>query len=122
AQLQAGSPSWVVALALLTPVFTFLLLYVNAALTHGIAVILGQARRGFPATFAACADACAPLALLAVPACGSIVGVLWLIVLTAIGMKITHRISAGGAAASVLAPYLVLCCGLFLAFGAMALA
>src|SRR3989454_256629 len=81
AQLQAGSPSWVVALALLTPVFTFLLLYVNAALTHGIAVILGQAKRGFPATFAACAYACAPLALLAVPACGSIVGLIWLVAL-----------------------------------------
>jgi len=88
--------------------------------THGVAAVLGQAKRGFAATFAACAYGCAPLALLAVPACGSIVGVLWLVVLTAIGMKITHRISAGAAAASVLAPYLVLCCGLFVLFGAMA--
>ena len=122
AQLQAGSPSWVVALALLTPVFTFLLLYVNAALTHGIAVILGQAKRGFPATFAACAYACAPLALLAVPACGSIVGLIWLVALTAVGMKVTHRISTTGAAASVLAPYFVLCCLMLAAFGTLTLA
>ena len=121
-QTQASSPAWVVALVVLTPLFSLVFLYLNAAVTHGVAALLGQARRGFPATFAACAYACAPLALLAVPACGSIVGVLWVIVLTAIGMKITHRISAGGAAASVLAPYLVLCCGLFVAFGAMALA
>jgi len=121
-QTQASSPGWVVALVVLTPLFSLVFLYLNAAVTHGVAALLGQARRGFPATFAACAYACAPLALLAVPACGSIVGVLWLIVLTAIGMKITHRISAGGAAASVLAPYLVLCCVLFVAFGAMALA
>jgi hypothetical protein len=121
-QTQASSPVWIAALVVLTPLFTFLLLYLNAAVTHGVAALLGQAKRGFPATFAACAYACAPLALLAVPACGSIVGVLWLIVLTAIGMKITHRISAGAAAASVLAPYLLLCCGLFLAFGALTLA
>jgi len=122
AQLQASSPSWVVALALLTPVFTFLLLYVNAALTHGIAVILGQAKRGFPATFAACAYACAPLALLAVPACGSIVGLIWLVALNAVGMKVTHRISTTGAAASVLAPYFVLCCLMLAAFGTLTLA
>lgn len=121
-QTQASSGAWVVALVLLTPLFSFLLLYLNAAVTHGVAMLLGQAKRGFSATFAACAYACAPLALLAVPACGSIVGLLWLIVLTAIGMKITHRISTGGAVASVLAPYLVLCCGLFVAFAAMAMA
>ena len=122
AQLLASSPSWVVALALLTPVFTFVLLYVNAAVTHGIAAILGQAKRGFPATFAACAYACAPLVLLAVPACGSIVGLIWLVALTGIGMKVTHRISAAGAAASVLAPYFVLCCLMFVAIGTLTLA
>jgi hypothetical protein len=121
-QTQASSPGWIAALVVLTPLFSFLLLYLNAGVTHGVAALLGQAKRGFPATFAACAYACAPLALLAVPACGSIIGMLWLIVLTALGMKITHRISAGAAAASVLAPYLVLCCGLFVAFSAMALA
>ena len=122
AQLLASSPSWVVALALLTPVFTFVLLYVNAAVTHGIAAILGQAKRGFPATFAACAYGCAPLVLLAIPACGSIVGLIWLVALTGIGMKVTHRISAAGAAASVLAPYFVLCCLMFAAIGTLTLA
>jgi len=122
AQLQASSQSWVVALTLLTPVFTFVLLYVNAAVTHGIALLLGQAKRGFPATFAACAYACAPLVLLAVPACGSIVGLIWLVALTAVGMKVTHRISAAGAAASVLVPYFVLCCLMFAALGTLTLA
>jgi len=67
------------------------------------ALLAGRAR--VAATFAACAYACAPLVLLAVPACGSIVGVLWVIVLTSIGLKVTHRISTGAAAAAVLAPY-----------------
>jgi hypothetical protein len=119
---QATSAGWVAALVVLTPLFSVALLYLNAAVTHAFAALLGQAKRGFAATFAACAYACAPLVLLAVPACGSIIGVLWLIVLTAIGMKVTHRISAGGAAASALAPYLVLCCATFVAFGAMMMA
>ena len=64
-QTQASSPAWVVALVVLTPLFSLVFLYLNAAVTHGVAALLGQARRGFPATFAACAYACAPLALLA---------------------------------------------------------
>jgi len=104
---QASANSWpvVIGLALLTPLFSFLFIYLNAAVTHGFALLLGQSKRGFPATFAACAYACAPLVLLAVPACGSIVGVVWLVVLTGIGLKETHRISTGGAAATVLTPY-----------------
>jgi hypothetical protein len=122
AQLQISSPGWVIALALFTPALTLVFVYLNAALTHGVAALLGQAKRGFPATFAACAYACAPLVLLALPACGSIVGVIWVIVLTSIGMKVTHRISTGAAAASVLAPYFVLCCVMFLAMGSLAMA
>lgn len=121
-QSQAGSAGAVLALAALTPAFTFVILYLNAGVTHAVAALLGQAKRGFPATFAACAYASAPLVLLAVPACGSIVGVVWLIVLTGIGMKVTHRITTGAAAASVLVPYLLLCCGAFLAMGALAMA
>jgi hypothetical protein len=121
-QGQASSPGWFAALLVLTPLVTVILLYLNAAITHAFALLLGQAKRGFAATFAACAYACAPLVLFAVPACGSIVGILWLIVLTAVGMKVTHRISSGAAAATALAPYLVLCCASFVAFSAMALA
>jgi len=121
-QAQAASPSAVIVLALLSPVFAFVLLILNAIVTHAIAALLGQARRGFAATFAACAYGCAPLVLLAVPACGSIVAVVWLIVLTGIGMKATHGMSTSGAAASVLVPYVVLCCATFLLMGSLVIA
>ena len=39
-------------------------LYANAAVTHVFALLLGQNKRGFAATFTACAYAFAPLALL----------------------------------------------------------
>ena len=122
AQTQASAPGWVIAFALLTPLFALVLLYVNAAVTHAIAALMGQAKRGFPATFAACAYACAPLALLAVPACGSLVAVVWLIVLTSIGMKVTHGISTGAAVTSALAPSLLLCCLLSFALGSILVA
>ena len=52
-------------------------------------------------------------------ACGSPISLVWLIVLTGIGMKQTHRISTGGAAATVLAPYLLFCCLISAAGGAL---
>ena len=122
AQLEASSPGWVIGLALLTPAVALVFLYLNAAVTHAVAALLGQAKRGFAATFAACAYACAPLVLLAVPACGSIAGIIWVVVLTSIGLKVTHRISTGAAAAAVLAPYFVLCCVMFLAMGSLMMA
>ncbi len=100
----------IILLAVLTPLAVLIGLYLNAAVTHLAAVLLGQAKRGFAATFAACAYACAPLLLLAIPGCGSIVGTAWTIVLTGVGLKETHRIGPGGAAAAVIAPYVLFCC------------
>jgi hypothetical protein len=106
----ADSPGWFVALLLTLPLLVLIFLYANAAVTHFFALIMGQAKRGFAATFAACAYASAPLVLLAVPGCGSLVGAIWLVVLTGVGLKQTHRISSGGAAGATLAPYLLICC------------
>lgn len=106
----SDSPGWFVALLLALPLFVLLFLYANAAVTHFFALIMGQAKRGFAATFAACAYASAPLVLLAIPGCGAIVGAVWLVVLTGVGLKQTHRISSGGAAGATLAPYLLICC------------
>ena len=121
AQSQTNSWGWTVGLSLLTPLFSFVFLYLNAGVTHAIALVLGQSKKGFAATFAACAYASAPLVLLAVPACGSFIAVIWLVVLTGIGLKETHRISSGGAAATVLAPYALICCLMVVAVAALAM-
>ena len=105
-----NSPRATLLVAMLTPVLVLVGLYVNAAVTHVAALGLGQAKRGFAATFAACAYASAPLLLTAVPGCGAPVGFIWTAVLTGVGLKETHRIAPGGAAAAVLAPYALLCC------------
>jgi len=38
------------------------------------------------------------------------VGAVWVAVLTGVGLKETHRMQPGGAAAAVLAPYALICC------------
>ncbi|HEY2028084.1 MAG TPA: YIP1 family protein [Myxococcales bacterium] len=116
-----GSGLRFVLLLLLSPLFAAVFVYLNAAVTHAFAAILGQSKRGFPATFAACAYGCAPLALAAIPACGSLIGIVWLVVLTGIGMKIVHGIGSSAAAASVLLPYGACCC-LSLALSALGVA
>lgn len=105
-----NSPRAVLVVAVIAPLVVLVALYANAAVSHAAALLLGQAKRGFAATFAACAYASAPLLLTAVPGCGAVVGLVWAAVLTAVGLKETHRIAAGGAAAVALAPYALLCC------------
>jgi hypothetical protein len=105
-----SSPRTILLIVLVSPLLVLVLLYLNAAVTHVAALLLGQAKRGFPATFAACAYGFAPLVLLAVPGCGAPLALVWMAVLTAIGLKETHGISSAGAAAAVLAPCLFICC------------
>ena len=107
---RLNSPLVTVVLVLLTPVMLWLFLYLNAGVTHLIALLFGQAKRGFPATFAACAYGSTPLVLLIIPGCGSVIATVWIIVLIGVGLKETHGITPGGAAATVLAPYALICC------------
>jgi hypothetical protein len=106
-----NSPRTTVLMALLTPLIVLVALYANAAVTHVFALLLGQNKRGFPATFTACAYAFAPLVLFAIPGCGAPIATVWAAILTGIGLKYTHRIGSGGAAATVIAPYVLVCCG-----------
>jgi hypothetical protein len=105
---------------LFAPLFGLVFVYLNAAVTHLFAVLLSQNKKGFDATFAACAYAMAPAVLYAIPACGSIVALIWIIVLTGVGLKATHGMTPSGATAATLAPYVVICCaicGLLLTLG-----
>lgn len=99
--------------SLLSPFMMLVFLYASAGLTHLCALLFGQNRRGFPATFAATAYAFAPLVFLVVPAgCGGLIGLVWCAVLTGIGLKATHGISSGGATVAAIAPYVLFCCAI----------
>jgi len=101
---------WFVARIVAAPVLVLAALYLSAVVTHGFALLLRQSKRGFAATLAASAYGFAPAVLLAIPACGGTVAAVWIAVLTAIGLKQLHAMGSGGAAASVLLPYALLCC------------
>ncbi len=55
---------------LLAPLVGLIFLYANAFVTHLCAMLFGQNKKGFPATFVACAYAMAPAVLFAIPGCG----------------------------------------------------
>jgi len=101
---------WFIVRIVVAPLLVLATLYLSALVTHGIALLLGQAKRGLAATLAACAYGFSPLVLFAIPACGGVVAVVWVAVLTGIGLKELHGMGTGGAAASVLLPYLIFCC------------
>jgi len=107
---QNSGPGVLVGVALFTPLVMLVFLYASAVVTHGVGLVLGQSKRGFPATLAACAYGFAPLVLLALPGCGVFIAVIWVAVLTGIGLKELHGMGPGGAAATVIVPYVVLCC------------
>jgi Yip1 domain len=105
-----NSPVTTILLTLLTPLMVFVMLYANAGITHLAALLLGQNRKGFAATFTASAYGMAPMVLFAIPGCGPLVALIWIAALTGIGLKYTHGMSTGAAASATLAPYLILCC------------
>jgi hypothetical protein len=110
ASRHMSTPGATLVSVLFLPAVALLFVYLNAAITHGFAVVLRQSRRGFAATFAACAYSLAPLVLLAIPGCGFFVALIWTVILTGIGLQVVHGIKPAGAAATVLAPYLLACC------------
>lgn len=96
--------------AMAAPIYIPISLLIGAALQHVFLFLVGGAKRGFIATFRVQCYAGAPLVLAVVPACGSLAGVLWGLVLAIIGLSAAHGIGTGKAAAAVLLP-LLLCCG-----------
>jgi hypothetical protein len=97
-------------LTVMLPVFTVVSLFVSAAITHVALLLLDGARRGFEATMRVAAYGSGSTALLnLVPICGGVVGGIWSIVITVIGISRAHEISTGKALAAVLLPMLVCC-------------
>jgi hypothetical protein len=97
-------------LTVMLPVITVVSLFVSAAITHVMLLLLDGARRGFEATMRVAAYGNGSTALLnLVPICGGLVAGIWAIVVTVIGISRAHEISTGKALAAVLLPMLICC-------------
>ena len=102
------SSLWGFVAFLFSPVTIAVLVLVKAAIIHVVLMLVGGNRLGFEATFrvAAYTEATAILAL--VPFCGSLVGALWSLAVTIIGLYSIHESEPWKAVVSVLAP-MILC-------------
>ena len=99
-----------VAFGLAAPLWVPVLIVVAAALQHLFLFLVGGARNGFKATLRALCYSWAPSPLALIPICGQLVGTVWGVVLSIVGLAVLHRISYGKAALGVFLP-LLLCCG-----------
>jgi hypothetical protein len=106
---QAFSARAMVAQIVFTPVVAFVAIYVTAAVVHLLLMLVRGATRGFDATLTTVAYVSGLNLLLAVPACGSLIAIVWSTVALIIGLSVIHRCGVGKAAAAVLAPGLIVC-------------
>jgi hypothetical protein len=105
-----GSAPGTMALLVVSPVVALLTLFVWAGICHLLLMLLDGARQPFETTFRVAAYASGSTALLqVVPFCGALVGAVWNLVVTIIGLAHAHETSLGKAAAAVLVP-LAVCC------------
>jgi hypothetical protein len=104
---------------LFSPVVLLIALYLSAGLTHVFLWMLRGAKHGFDTTTKVVAYSYSPMMFSAVPYLGGIVGVIWMLVLTAIGLREAHETTTGKGVAAILLPYVIII--LFVTFLAIVL-
>jgi hypothetical protein len=118
---SAGSPleTWMPVLSggmglvgqiLFGPIFTAIGIFIVSAIVHVCLMLVGGANSGYEATLRVAAYSEAAMLLRIVPMCGDVVGPIYYLVLTIIGISEAHRISGLKATLAVLLPVLLLCC------------
>ena len=85
-------------------------LFISSAIPHLLLMLFGGAPRGFEATFRVRGYAEAASLLRLIPFCGTPIFVIYLLVLTIVGLSEAHGIGRGRATAAVLLPLFFLCC------------
>ncbi len=100
-------PFWSFILFLFSPIIVSIGVFVKATLIHLILFLLGGNKLGFEATFrvAAYSEAAGILAL--VPFCGSVLGIVWGVVVVIIGLYSIHETEPWKAVVAVLVPMFV---------------
>jgi len=102
----AGSLAQIV----IAPIAAVIGIYLTAGVIHLLLMLFRGAGRGFDATLTVVGYGWGLQVLLAVPACGSIVALVWMLVVFVIGLAAAHRCGQGKAAAAVLLPLFLACC------------
>jgi hypothetical protein len=108
----------VFGILVLMPFMIIAALFIGSGIYHLILMIFGWNKRNFEATFRGIAYGAGPLIFMIVPACGSLIGYIWVLVLTIIGLKHLQKTTGGQASFVVLLPLILCCCllGFIIAF------
>ena len=96
--------------AVFSPISALIGIYLAAGILHLLLMLFRGANRGFDATLTTVGYAYGLNLLLAVPACGWIIALVWYVVVLIIGTAESQRCGTGKAAAAVLLPGVLLCC------------
>lgn len=95
---------------IIAPVFIVLGLFVVSGIYHVIMMIFGWTNRDFEATFRSFSYSAGPLIFKIVPICGGLVGWIWTLVLSIIGLKHMQKTTSGKAALTIFIPIILCCC------------
>jgi hypothetical protein len=105
-----GATSFVIIDLIFTPVKVALGLFICGAIIHLCLMLFGGASRPFETTFRVFGYAVGAAYLFClVPACGGLVALVYLVVLTTIGLARAHQTTTGKALMAILSP-IILCC------------
>jgi hypothetical protein len=91
------------------PLCAAVVIVLAAAIWHLILLLIGSGRSGYLASLRAMSYISAPALLGVIPVCGGLVGFVWQIVLTVIGMATIHRAPIGRVILALVL-VLVVCC------------
>lgn len=107
--LESMTGELTIAQVIASPLLALIFIYVGAGILHLLLVLFRGANRGFDATLTAVAYASGLNLLLALPVCGSLLAVVWGVVVLILGLGEIQRCGSGKAAAAVLAPVALAC-------------
>ena len=105
--LSSGTSASALLSFFLIPFVSIIGLVLWSGLLHLIVFMFRPKRRGFSATLRALSYAAGPSLLAVVPIIGSLIGGLWSLILTVIGIREAHRMSTRNAVATVLLAMIV---------------
>lgn len=93
---------------LLTPAILLVMLFISAAITHGLLSLFDGGRHGFGTTIRVFCYAYSPGLFGVIPLLGGLVGSVWMVVLLIIGLREAHETDGWKAAVAVLLPFILL--------------
>jgi len=98
---------------LMIPFMLILWLFVVSGMLHLFLMVVRGEKAGFEATFRVVSYSVTPFLFLAIPYCGMMIAMLWVLTLFMIGLRDAHETTGGKATVAVLFPFLF-CCGMFI--------